>query len=269
MDKSVVAAQNAVNTLPNAVPAGLSWPTMFPYDTQILAAVQATPQTIADVVAILETIDSLCENGDGLKWFNLLYMQVTQAVEARVNAGGFTNPAWMAALDVGFAEYYLRAVASSLAGEKTPGCWQAMFNRRGQTELARIQFALAGMNAHINHDLPQAVLDICKAGQTEPQHGTVQYGDFTALNTTLDGLIQQAERDMHLRLLGDALPPVSALDNAIAAWSLSAAREAAWDNGELLWHMDALLPAFAAYLESLDMLTLAASEALLIPVPMP
>ena len=59
---------------------------MFPYDPDLVAAVEATPQSIADVVAIMQNIDSHCINGDGLKWFNLLYMQVTQAVEARVNA---------------------------------------------------------------------------------------------------------------------------------------------------------------------------------------
>ncbi len=240
---------------------------MFPYDPDLLAAVQSTPQSIPDVFSVMQTIDSHCVNGDGLKWFNLLYMQVTQAVEARVNAGGFLNPSWMAALDVVFAGFYFRAIQSSLSGQSTPGCWQALFSRRNQTDLARIQFALAGMNAHINHDLPQAVLALCKADQIEPQHGTTQYTDFTNVNTTLDELIDQAKIDMRLRLLGDALPAVSALDDRIAAFSMSALREAAWDNAEVLWHMDSLLPAFTAYLLSLDTLTAAASEALLLPVP--
>jgi hypothetical protein len=247
---------------------------MFPYDPDLLAAIQATPQSIADVVAIMQIIDSHCINGDGLKWFNLLYMQVTQAVEARVNASAsgsinpaFLNPAWMATLDVGFAGFYFRAIQSSLSGQPTPGCWQALFTRRNQTELARIQFALAGMNAHINHDLPQAVLALCHADQIEPQHDTPQYTDFTALNSTLDSLVQQAVKDMHVRLLGDSLPPVSALDDKIAAWSLSTVREVAWDNAELLWRLADMPPAYTTFLTSLDGLTALASEALLIPVP--
>jgi hypothetical protein len=240
---------------------------MFPYDADLLTAAQTVPQSIADVVATMQIIDSHCVNGDGLKWFNLLYMQVTQAVEARVNASDFLNPAWMATLDVGFAGFYFRAIASSLAGLPTPGCWQALFSRRNQTELARIQFALAGMNAHINHDLPQAVLAQCKAEQIEPQHGTPQYTDFTSLNSTLDGLIQQAVKDMRLRLLGEQLPPVVNIDDSIAAFSIGAAREAAWDSAEVLWRTDSLLPAFTAFLLSLDAGTAVASEALLIPIP--
>jgi Family of unknown function (DUF5995) len=103
--------------LPNPQHPKLEWPTMFPYDPELLAAVQTTPQTIAEVASIMQAIDSHCVNGDGLKWFNLLYMQVTQAVEARVNVNGFLNPGWMATLDVGFAGFYFRAIQSSLGGQ--------------------------------------------------------------------------------------------------------------------------------------------------------
>jgi hypothetical protein len=243
---------------------------MFPYDPTLLAAVQATPQSISDVIQIMETIESTCADGDGLKWFNWLYLQVTQAVETRGSASGsgsFTDSAWIAALDVAFARYYLGAIRSSLSGAPTPGCWQALFDLRNQTSLARIQFALAGMNAHINHDLPQAVLATCRATSIAPQHGTTQYNDYTALNTTLDSLINAAKVTLRVRLLGDSIPPVSGLDNTLAAWSVAAAREAAWNNAELLFHLvDAPLLA-SAFLGTLDGLTALASKTLLVPVP--
>jgi hypothetical protein len=248
---------------------------MFAYDPSLLAAVQDTPQSVPEVVQILEAIESICTDGDGLKWFNWLYLQVTQAVEAQVNdsrAGSFadpafTNPTWMAALDVAFANHYFAAIRSSLSGAATPGCWQALFNLRNQTSLARIQFALAGMNAHINHDLPQAVLSTCQATSIAPQHGTTQYNDYTAINTTLDSLINTAKTTLRLRLLGDSIPPVSTLDNTLAAWSIAAAREAAWNNAELLFHLaDAPLLA-SAFLGTLDGLTALASKTLLVPVP--
>jgi hypothetical protein len=243
---------------------------MFPYDPTLLAAVQAAPQSIPDVVQILENIESTCADGDGLKWFNWLYLQVTQAVAARISAPGsdsFTDPAWIAALDVAFANCYFAAIRSSLTGSTTPGCWQALFHLREQTSLARIQFALAGMNAHINHDLPQAVLETCQATSIAPQHGTTQYNDYTALNATLDSLINAAKITLRVRLLGDSIPPVSALDNTLAAWSVAAAREAAWNNAELLFHLsDAPLLA-SAFLGTLDGLTALASKTLMVPVP--
>jgi hypothetical protein len=240
---------------------------MFPYDPTLLAAVLATPETIADVVRIFETIQATCADGDGLKWFNGLYLQVTQAVQARVNAGEFAGPAWIAALDVQFARFYLAAAASALSGQPAPGCWQALFDRRNQPAIARIQFALAGVNAHINHDLPQAILATCRAQGALPQHGTPRYNDYTALNTTLDSLIDAAKKELHVRLLGDALPPVSALEDTLAAWSVSAAREAAWNNAQLLAHLAAEPLLTSAFLNSLDGLTALASKTLLVPVP--
>jgi hypothetical protein len=81
---------------------------MFPYDPALAAAVQNPPASIADVLQTMHTIDATCMDADGLKWFNWLYLQVTQAVEARVNAGGFADPAWLAELDVQFAQLYFR-----------------------------------------------------------------------------------------------------------------------------------------------------------------
>ena len=245
-------------------------PSMFPYDPILVAAVQTTPQSIADVVQILDTIEAACADGDGLKWFNGLYLQVTQAVEARVNAAEFVNPAWVAALDVRFARFYFAAIQSALSGGsqgKASGCWQAVFDQRNQTAIARIQFAMAGMNAHINHDLPQAVLDICQTTAVPPQHGTAPYDDITALNTTLDSLIEAAKTALDVRLLGDALPAASRLEDTLAAWSLADAREAAWNNAELLWHLADAPLAASALLDSLDGLTAVASKTILVPVP--
>jgi hypothetical protein len=239
---------------------------MFPYDSTLLAALESTPQTIADVVQMLESIEATCADGDGLKWFNGLYLEVTQAVEARVTAAGFADAPWMATLDVRFARYYFDAVEAALSGAAAPGCWQALFDVRNEISIARIQFALAGMNVHINHDLPQAVVDVCRTTGIQPQHGITQYDDFTALNTTLDSLIETARQTLNVRLLGDALPPVSRLEDTLAAWNMCAAREAAWNNAELLGHLADEPVISATFLDTLDGLTAVASKTLLVPV---
>jgi hypothetical protein len=240
---------------------------MFPYDAALLAAVQMPPQSIADVLQTMQMIGGTCIDGDGLKWFNWLYLQVTQSVETRVASGGFSDPAWLAELDVQFARLYFGALESALRDQSSPGCWQALFERRDQAAVARIQFALAGINAHINHDLPQAIVATCQVTATSPQYGGEQYQDYTALNSNLDSLIESAKRTLHVRLLGDPLPPVSHLEDTIAAWSVSAAREAAWQNAELLWHLRSVPPLSSTFMDTLDGLTTVAGKALLVPVP--
>jgi hypothetical protein len=240
---------------------------MFPYDSGLLAAVTAPPQSVPEVLQTMQTIDTTCIDGDGLKWFNWLYLQVTQAVEARIASGGFTDPAWLAQLDVQFARLYFGALQSSLSGQPAAECWHVVFESRNQAAIARIQFALAGINAHINHDLPSAIVATCEATDTRPDHEGPHYSDYTALNSTLDSLVESAKQTLHVRLLGDALPPVSHLENTIAAWSVSAAREAAWQNAFTLWNLRLFSPAQASFLNALDGLTTVVGKTLLVPVP--
>lgn len=238
---------------------------MFPYDPAIVAVLQNPPQTISDVLNRLQAIAGICVDEDGLKWFNGLYLDVTKAVEDRVMAGGFADPSWLAQLDVQFAELYFAAVRCALTGEPCPGCWRAMFSVRSNVQISRIQFALAGMNAHINHDLCVAIDATCKATTTAPQHGTTQYNDYRSVNRTLDGLIDEAKETLRVRLPGDAIPGVAHLENLIAGWDVTTARESAWMNAEHLWALPPLLR--PGLMDMIDGFTATIGKALLVPVP--
>ena len=239
----------------------------FAYDAQLAAATETPAQSIGGVLQLLETIDATCVDGDGLKWFNWLYLQVTQAVADLVARGGFHDPAWLSELDVQFAKLYSTALHAYLTRGDYPGSWGALLGVRGNTRIARIQFALAGINAHINHDLPAAIVATCESTNTLPDHGTPQYADYSAVNAPLDGLIDTAKRTLHVRLLGDPLPPFSHLENMLAAWGTTAAREQAWNHAIALWQLRSLPQIAAGYLDGLDGLTTFGNKALLVPVP--
>lgn len=237
---------------------------MFPYDNAILAALANPPQNIPDVLGAMQTIDGLCDPADGLKWFNWLYMTVTAAVEDRVSKGGFNDPKWLAELDVQFATLYFNALRGWLTDGQCPDCWGVMFAARANVKLARIQFAFAGMNAHINHDLCLAVDATCKVTGTVPQHGTPQYADYTGVNATLDGLTEEAKKGLSVRLPGDSIPELTALEDRIAGFDMAAARESAWRHAELLWELPQLLGDSLKL--TMDGMTAVIGKALLIPV---
>jgi hypothetical protein len=240
---------------------------VFSYD-QLLCTTAATPlQSIADVLRAFETIVAICVDGDGLKWFNWLYLQVTHAVETRVASGGFSDAAWLEELDVQFARLYLGALQAFLSNNPTPDCWATLFACRDDARVARIQFALAGINAHINRDLAEAIVTTCESTDTMPSHDTPQFQDYTSLNPTLDGIIESAKQTLHVRLLGDALPSASHLEDLIAIWSVGAGREAAWNNAELLWYLRDTPLLGSTLMDTLDSLTSATNKALLVPVP--
>jgi hypothetical protein len=142
-----------------------------------------------------------------------------------------------------------------------------LFGDRGLAAVARIQFALAGINAHINRDLPQAIVATCRATGTTPDRGGTHYNDYTALNSTLDSLIDAAKRTLNVRLPGGALPPVSHLEDTLAAWSVAAARESAWQNAGHLWQLRPMPLLGASFMDMLDGFTTVIGKTLLVPAP--
>src|SRR5579862_4965333 len=77
----------------------------------------AAPATIDDVMKVMEGIDALLPDSDGLKWFNRLYLMVTREVDVNPPEGGWKDAEWLTLLDVLFAGLYFRAVAGFLADE--------------------------------------------------------------------------------------------------------------------------------------------------------
>ncbi len=229
----------------------------------MIGEIAAQPvNSIPDVVSAFEAIDRGLPESDGLKWFNGLYLSVTKAVDESVGADAWQNPAWISRLDVLFARLYLDA----LAGTETPQCWRVFFDARHDARLARLQFALAGMNAHIDHDLSIAVVQTCLEFGVEPVHGSAIYQDFTKVNTLLSGLIDQTKRELMVRLPGDAIPDVGKLEDMVAGFGLEATREIAWTNAEILWQAEPIPFLADRFTDSLDRVATLAGRALLIPL---
>ena len=101
---------------------------------------------------------------DGLACFNRMYLIVTERVRTEVDSTFYGDPAFMAALDVTFFNLYLGAVTGFKRGAADGRrVLERAAGRAGRPPLfAPLQFALAGMNADINHDLPMAVVATCR-----------------------------------------------------------------------------------------------------------
>src|SRR6266496_3247430 len=110
--------------------------------------------SIAEAVQRMEAIHGYLRADDGLRYFNLMYLEVTKAFQQRVRTGFFQDQAFMERLDVIFANLYFAATRLQvLDPPATPHAWTAVFDRRDDHRVLPLQFAVAGMNAHINFDL--------------------------------------------------------------------------------------------------------------------
>ena len=190
----------------------------------------AAPATIADVAAIMESIDSLLADGDGLKWFNRLYLMVTQKVDLAPPAGGWKDAQWLSLLDVVFARFYFRAVADFLSGVPgVPSSWNAMLSARFTVGIDRIQFALAGMNAHINHDLSLALLATDQQLNLEPDLTSPQHVDYEAVNGLLNAVMPSALQMLATGVLGELAQDTGKIGRILAFWNICRARDLAWE----------------------------------------
>jgi hypothetical protein len=181
---------------------------------------------------------------DAAGYFPALYSRVTAEIAASIKAGQFEDGARMDVFATTFASYYTRAWRNEIP---RPRCWQASWDVAARDDLLIVQHLLLGINAHVNHDLPQAVVEVA---DLSGDLASVQR-DFTAVNDILAAA--------SVRILRD-LDRVSRWANEVAAlgggrafhFSLRAARSQAWNASERLFSLEA--ERRVAYLRDLDRL---------------
>ena len=126
-----------------------------------------------EIDALIERMESLLEPleaaGDPRRFFHATYLRTTRAVRDALRDGLFADPDWVDRWDVAFAGLYLRALAADLGDPGGPGPagpWEVAFRAaREHPELPPLRHVLLGMNAHVNFDLPQALLEVISAAE--------------------------------------------------------------------------------------------------------
>ncbi|MEU3507133.1 DUF5995 family protein [Streptomyces longwoodensis] len=198
---------------------------------------------------------------DGVAVFNRVYLAVTQEVDRQLDAGRFADPRAASTLDVRFAERYLAAVDAACADRRPPACWRPLFQWRRHPGVRPLQFALAGINAHIGHDLALAVVDACHALGCEP--GELE-DEFDRVGDLLIALEEHIREEL---MPGpDLLQIADPLTHLLGAWSLERAREATWAAARALWALRGLPDVAQDFTDRLDAAVGFASRMLLTPL---
>lgn len=181
---------------------------------------------------------------DASGYFPAMYARITKAIETAATEGRFADGPRMERFARAFAGWYppLRH-----DGVPVAGCWQAAFDVAGDGRLMIVQHLLLGINAHVNHDLPQVVVELAPRGMDLAD----LRADFDAVNQILAESLP-----MVLRSLGT----VSRWVNTAAAFggtqlfdfSLRVARRQAWEAAERMQPLaDADRAAYATELDRL------------------
>ena len=216
----------------------------------------ATPaQALTTMVLIEQALaPAASAPADGIAWFNRLYMKVAQSVIDAVEGGTFQHPPYIAKLDVTFANYYFAALLAFLEDTAAvPRSWWPVFSGRERADVAPIQFAFAGMNAHINRDLPAALAALWLDSSSSLPPREAQKQDYARMN----GLLARVEAEVKTWFLTGKWQRLDAAfhgaDDIIASFSIAEARQAAWIQGDVLVALGGIGAALgASYLEALD-----------------
>jgi hypothetical protein len=202
-----------------------------PTDARLFQIVNsAAPAAIADVLAVMESIDEVLPSSDGLKWFNKLYLMVTQQIDLKPPPSGWEDATWLARLAVVFANFYFMAIADGLGqNPDVASSWQALFEARNKTGVDRIQFALAGMNAHINHDLALAVVQTNDELHVTPALRSPEHDDYEQVNGLLEQVLPSALNLLAAGIVGELAQDTGKVGRLLAIWNVRAARDLAWD----------------------------------------
>jgi Family of unknown function (DUF5995) len=203
---------------------------------------------------------------DGVACFNRMYLEVTQQVNEHLSQGFFADPQFMSCLDVAFANLYFAAVNAAASDSVVPAAWEPLFASRATAGIYDIQFALAGMNAHINYDLPLALVQACGQLDTAPDEGT-HHDDYQKVDALLDAEEQSVRQSFES---GEALkadrsvqPVLDLVDN----WSINSARDVAWDTAVALWRCRDVAAVEDLIMGGLARTVAMASRCLLVVVP--
>jgi hypothetical protein len=117
---------------------------------------------IDEVIQRMATLaEELRRDCDGRLAFHNTYLRTTEAVAQALRDGFFADPEWVDRWDVAFAQLYLDALDADRRGEPVPEPWAVAFRAAAaQPDMPAVRHVLLGMNAHINYDLPQALLAV-------------------------------------------------------------------------------------------------------------
>jgi hypothetical protein len=220
-------------------------------------------RSIDDVVGVMTAIDESLPDDDGLKWFNRLYLRVTVSVRHAVEQATFRDPAFLAALDVIFANLYFAALSADAGGAGAPAAWRPLLEARHQHGIHRLQFALAGMNAHINRDLPEGIVQTFTALGGNPLTDRDRRQDFDSINALLERVEQDVRADFSVGLVAVVDELGHDVDDAVAMWKVRSARAAAWTNAKVMWTLRDIPTLRDEFFARLDGLTALAGRGLL------
>ena len=194
---------------------------------------------IARMHGLLDQLQGSPDTGENSVFLST-YLRTTKAVAADLDAGRFLDPAWTEEWDIAFADLYLDALEQWTHQEAAPEPWRIAFSSgRGTERLPPLRHLLVGMNAHINYDLPQALLAVITDEEFDtPALIARRRADHEHIDEILAARVKAEDRELRaFEQPGDR----TLLDRALTPFNRRATRRFLKEARSKVWHNAVLL----------------------------
>jgi hypothetical protein len=205
--------------------------------------------------------DDLDALEDARRYFHATYLRTTQAVADEIDRRGFRDNAWVSRWDIAFAQLYLDALDADRAGATVPGPWRIAFGAaRERPELPPLRHVLFGLNAHINYDLPQALLTVITPDDFDnPLIRRSRQDDHGHVDVVLSSRVGAEDAEL------GAISKVTLIDRLLRPANRAASRRFLEEARRKVWHNFAVLDRArrvgpARYTATLEMLRTLCTE---------
>lgn len=175
-----------------------------------------------------QVLDAIPADRPHRRFFAGTYLRTTRAVGDAVDQARFEDPDWVERWDAAFADLYLDAAADEA---NAPRPWRLAF--AAPAELPQIRHVLLGINAHINYDLPQALLAVIGDDDfTDPVLMARRHRDHERIDGVLSARVGQEDGEFVDWTLLDRL--ILPLNHRASRLFLAESRRKVWHNTEQL-----------------------------------
>ncbi len=167
---------------------------------------------------------------DASGYFVAMYARVTDRVHTAITEHRFGDGERMERFARTFVDWYLGPRDGT---RPRPTCWKSADDVAGDRGLLIVQHLLLGINAHVNHDLPQVVVELAGIDDSLDQLRP----DFDAINDILAETQPEILRDLG-RVSGWTQLAASRGGGRVFNFSLARARSQAWQSAQRLHRLD-------------------------------
>lgn len=115
--------------------------------------------------------------------FNHTYLVITRNVRVLARHEAFEHPEFLTRFDKVFADYYFSALKGFLNNDVIPEAWKIAFDLEESGRVSSFIAMALGVNAHVNNDIAQALLD----SKAQKMH----YKDYLKVNDIIIDSIKE------------------------------------------------------------------------------